>query len=144
MVQDVESQDFDAENLGPTLAALRLASGLTQRQLADRCGVHQTMLARYEQSKVKPSRRNLLRALQALGVTLTELYELRTFFGLMAARRAGARNFDSTTVFLGPFRGGDSDDGFDEAGFLLARAMRLIVSRSREDQPADEPAASAD
>lgn len=53
-----------------TLAGLRLAAGLSQRQLGERCGIGQQHISRYESGKHKPSLDTAHQMAHALGVDL--------------------------------------------------------------------------
>jgi DNA-binding XRE family transcriptional regulator len=53
-----------------TLAGLRLAAGLSQRQLGERCGIGQQHISRYESGKHKPSLDTAHQMARALGVDL--------------------------------------------------------------------------
>jgi transcriptional regulator with XRE-family HTH domain len=55
------------------LAALRRTKGLTQQQLAERVGLHQSQIHRYESGSSEPSMDALRRLALALGVTTDEL-----------------------------------------------------------------------
>ena len=76
--------DFDElhnfEGLGRLLVALRIAKGITQRDLADRSGVHESQVSRDERNEyhgVTVDRAN--RVLEALGVDLrSEVVSLGT------------------------------------------------------------------
>lgn len=57
------------------LVALRKASGLTQQALADRAGLHGTLVRRYEIGKVQPS----IDALRRLAVALSVPADLLLF-----------------------------------------------------------------
>jgi DNA-binding XRE family transcriptional regulator len=62
--------------LGPTLVALRIARGLTQRELAGRLGVHESQVSRDERNEyhgVTVERAS--RILDAMGVRLRSLFE---------------------------------------------------------------------
>lgn len=61
------------ESFGQRLARLRLARGLTQRQLADRSGVSQRMIAYYETHAVAPPADKASAIAKALGVAIEEL-----------------------------------------------------------------------
>lgn len=54
----------------PTLASLRLAAGLSQRQLADRCGVEQPHISRYESGRYEPKINTATCLADALNVSL--------------------------------------------------------------------------
>ncbi len=59
-----EYAEEHGDTLGERIRAHRLASGMTQRDLADRLGVTQQSVARWEQGA--PPRRYMLRAIDAL------------------------------------------------------------------------------
>jgi ribosome-binding protein aMBF1 (putative translation factor) len=53
-----------------TLASLRLAAGLSQRQLADRCGLEQPHISRYESGRYEPKINTASSLAEALEVSL--------------------------------------------------------------------------
>lgn len=55
------------------LASLRRDKGLTQQQLAERVGLHQTQIHRYESGASEPSMDALRRLALTLGVTIDQL-----------------------------------------------------------------------
>ena len=55
------------------LASLRKQNGLTQQQLAERVGLHQTQIHRYESGTSEPSMDALRRLARALAVSVDEL-----------------------------------------------------------------------
>lgn len=57
----------------PTLAALRLAAGLSQQQLAQACGWSQPTIARYESGRHQPTLDNARVLTAALGVDMNTL-----------------------------------------------------------------------
>lgn len=65
-----------------TLAGLRLAAGLSQRQLGERCGLGQQHISRYESGKHKPSIDTAHDMARALGV------DLDTYFSAWQATAA--------------------------------------------------------
>ena len=66
----------------PTLSFLRLAAGLSQRQLGDACGLEQPHVSRYESGKHEPSLTTATRMARALAV------DLETFSRAWEATRA--------------------------------------------------------
>ena len=58
----------------PTLTSLRLAAGLSQRQLGDLCNLQQPHVSRYEAGRVEPSLSMAHAMAQALGVDLGTLH----------------------------------------------------------------------
>jgi DNA-binding XRE family transcriptional regulator len=62
--------------LGTTLVALRIARGLTQRQLAERLGVHESQVSRDERNEYHAiTVERASRILDALGVELRSVFE---------------------------------------------------------------------
>ena len=62
--------------LGYTLVALRIALGMTQRELAQKLGVHETQVSRDERNEYHGiSVERVSRILDALGVRLTSIVE---------------------------------------------------------------------
>jgi transcriptional regulator with XRE-family HTH domain len=59
--------------VGRNFARLRAASGLTQEQLAERCGVSQQYISGLEQGKRNPTVVTLYVIAQGLGVSHVEL-----------------------------------------------------------------------
>lgn len=61
---------------GLTLAGLRLAAGLSQRQLAEACGagIEQPHISRYESGRVEPGLNVAARLASAMGVGLDVLH----------------------------------------------------------------------
>ena len=55
------------------LAALRIAAGLTQQQLADLVGVRMLAIGRWERGQCTPSGENLVKLAHALGVSVEEI-----------------------------------------------------------------------
>jgi len=72
---DVYSRHFDAErqrlfDVPRQLTAAREAAHLTQRQLAEACGIHQSEISRIERGQISPTLDTLARLTAALGVRL--------------------------------------------------------------------------
>jgi len=57
-------------DVADTIRAARLDAGLTQTQLAERCGTSQATLSAYEHGRKTPSAETLSRILAAVGVRL--------------------------------------------------------------------------
>lgn len=88
LVAEIEGTDEGAEQLAegarwvgaqfysgpPTLAALRLARGLSQRQLAEACGLKQPHIARYEAGLHEPRIAIAAKIAHALDVSLDAYY----------------------------------------------------------------------
>lgn len=56
------------------IRVIRKRAGLTQAQLAERAGVNQHHISRWETGQVRPGRENLERVADALGVLPWELH----------------------------------------------------------------------
>jgi len=64
----------EAENVAQIVAAMidrRNELGITQRQLAEMCGIPQSSVARIESCKITPNLDTLLKIMQPLGLTLS-------------------------------------------------------------------------
>jgi transcriptional regulator with XRE-family HTH domain len=62
-------------SIGTKLKALRLQAGMTQVQLAQACGVIQSVLTRYENDLKTPSAPRLAAIAKALGVTVEDILD---------------------------------------------------------------------
>ena len=69
--------EYDALEGEFSLLRARLAAGLTQEELAERMGTKQTVIARLESGRVKPSTRTLERLATATGMRLRIILEPR-------------------------------------------------------------------
>lgn len=58
----------------PTLASLRLAAGLSQRQLGQACGLEQSHVSRYESGRLEPGLVTARAMAQALQVDLDSYF----------------------------------------------------------------------
>ena len=79
---------LNLHGLGTTLVALRIALGLTQRELAERLGVHESQVSRDERNEyhaITVDRAS--RILDALGVELRSAFE-KPIVRLQGSRRA--------------------------------------------------------
>jgi|CXWL01.1.fsa_nt_gi transcriptional regulator with XRE-family HTH domain len=77
-------EDEDPKELGLTLMALRRGVGLTQEQLAGKCRVSPSTVARHEGGEDAPSVVILLRYCRELGLLESEFFEIHR--GLRRAR----------------------------------------------------------
>lgn len=66
----------DRESLGGRLLYLRTLCGLSQRELAKRAGLTNSVISTIEQNKVSPSISSLERLLAGLGVTITQFFSM--------------------------------------------------------------------
>lgn len=62
--------DFEVELIGKLIEA-REATGVTQKELADRCGLAQSAIARVEKMRTMPQVDTLIKILRPLGYKLT-------------------------------------------------------------------------
>ena len=62
--------------LGEEIKRLRAALGLSQEQLADRCGFDRTYISMLERGKRNPSLLNLLRLAEGLETSVSKLTEV--------------------------------------------------------------------
>ena len=61
--------------LGLRIRDLRLAQGLSQEDLADKCGVHRTFMGTVERGESNLSFSNILKVASTLGTSLSALFE---------------------------------------------------------------------
>src|SRR4051794_30122876 len=66
----MEQTPAEIQNLGRWLSLARVRAGLTQQQLAARCGTDQSTISRIEMAQRSPSLDQLLQLAQALAVPL--------------------------------------------------------------------------
>ena len=71
--------DTIEKQFGERVRELRLARGLSQKELAFRAGIHRTYLGGIERRERNPSLRNISAVAEALGVTLSELFLLDAY-----------------------------------------------------------------
>ena len=62
-------------SLGKTICELRKQKQYRQADLADRLGIHQTLVARWDSDKTRPRRKTLERLAEALDVPVQKLLE---------------------------------------------------------------------
>lgn len=63
-------------NTAERLRLARKRKGLTQKQVADRCGIADSAVRKYESGKVRPKMDRLCKLAEALDVSVTELLDL--------------------------------------------------------------------
>lgn len=68
--KDIEEIETIAEIIGAVIEQ-RKSMGLSQRELAEQCGMPQSSVARIESFKTTPNVETLLRIMQPLGLKLT-------------------------------------------------------------------------
>ena len=74
-------------NIGSYIARKRREKNLTQEQLAERLGVSNKTISKWENGKYMPDYSVIEALCQALSITLPELMRQRTACGFMTTRR---------------------------------------------------------
>lgn len=64
----------DMKTFGENLAYERKVAGLTQKELADRMGIKQQQLSRWERNQIEPTVSSIVTIAKALDVTYDELF----------------------------------------------------------------------
>lgn len=64
-------------NLGENLKRARKAAGMTQKELAERLGVYQKDISRWEQNKLTPNAITLAKICKEINVSADEILELK-------------------------------------------------------------------
>lgn len=67
--------DVVCKNFGKKVRTLRLSAGLSQEQLANLCELDRTYIGGIERGERNPALKNIYRLAQALGISLSELFE---------------------------------------------------------------------
>ena len=67
--------DFDKEALGQRLARIRKERGLTQKDVAERTGLIQTLVSDYERGRLRLAADMIVRFAVSLGITTDELLQ---------------------------------------------------------------------
>lgn len=67
--------NFDKESLGQRLARIRKERGLTQKEVAERTGLIQTLVSDYERGRLRLAADMIVRFAVALGITTDELLQ---------------------------------------------------------------------
>ena len=65
------------QQFGERVRELRTVRGLSQEELAFKCGVHRTYLGSIERGERNPSLRNISAIAKALGVDISDLFLFR-------------------------------------------------------------------
>ena len=74
IVADMKS-DMPSKTLGETVRRLREHEGISQEELADRCGLHRTYVGSVERGERNVSLANIVRLAKALNVAPSSLLE---------------------------------------------------------------------
>lgn len=88
--------------VGELLKKTRLDAGMTQKELAEKCGMADSAIRKYESGKVVPKIGTLQKLADALGVSLSELYprefifnsKTQTFEPILAKEKAPQSDVD--------------------------------------------------
>ena len=112
-------------SVGKVIAELRTQRDLTQAELAERVGVSQSYLARWESGRVEPRPKALRKIAQALGVDINELAEERR---AELEKSLGIQDTELLALFQ-EVQNLDNDE-LDALKILL----RGLLSRSRLEQ----------
>lgn len=69
-------EDADAQNwVGDRIRQLRENHGISQEELADRCGIHRTHLSKIERGKISPAVVTLSRIAGALKIKMSSFFD---------------------------------------------------------------------
>lgn len=66
--------------LGKAIRFIRQNAKLTQRQVADKSGIHLTQISDLERGKVNPTHRTIKRLAKGLGVPCSQIFTLEEVF----------------------------------------------------------------
>ena len=127
------------ERLGAAIAARRRAVGLSQKQLAERIGIHEVTLSEWERGLRAPNASKLARVAHALGLVLAELLAIadnRLPVGnlLLEMMKVG----DAAVDFVTPLKGEDDTAravfGLPGDAYRLREQMLEDLSRDGADR----------
>lgn len=76
--------------IGENIKAMRKLSSLTQKQLAEKCGLAEITIRQYESGKREPKIETILKISKALDVPITELTNVSALFKDMVDSSLGA------------------------------------------------------
>ena len=62
-------------NLGKNIKRYRIDAGLTQEEVANKIGAHQTYIGKLELGMINPSTKRLFELSRALGITIPNLFD---------------------------------------------------------------------
>ena len=71
----IEYEKGESQTLGERIRELRKGAGMTQKQLAEKCGTYDSAIRKYEAGKNIPRVDMIKRLADALGVTPAEMLE---------------------------------------------------------------------
>lgn len=118
----------DREILGLTLAAARVAAGMSQRELAAKTDTNASQICRWEQGKQMPGAMVVSRIAQAVGLQTQELYQLYELVVRSYGRRTGKPPAPSAVATLGTrdLKLAISGESRERATHLLTEALAIL------------------
>lgn len=119
--------------LAATLAALRTALGLRQKDLAARAGIHFSQLSRYETGLEQPNSAILHRLLEAAEVSVVDFYRLESLLRSILRSRpsgAGARSSEAPPP-ADSSEQIETDRVAQDVGGMVEQMIRLYLRQSK-------------
>lgn len=111
----------------------RKAAGLTQEQLAERCGLHRTYIGRIEQQRVNVSINNAGRIADALGVSMALLFVDYQDDEILAPRESRDVDADGESKRAGPSAKRDASGGPDVRSAATSTGSSTAQDREVRD-----------
>ena len=124
--------------LATSLRVLREARSLTQKELAEVCGIERNTISKYENGWIQPSRDKLRRMLTALGVDYAALEEAERFITRLGGEPAAEPPAAAAASGAAP-RDRHVRQAAEDLGRSLGRLLELVAGR-----PAGGDAGEAD
>lgn len=75
-----------SRTIGQRMRDIRESKGMTQKQVADKCGMADSAIRRYEAGGANPKLKTLLRIAGALGVSITDLLDVPDEYKISATK----------------------------------------------------------
>lgn len=75
-----------SRTIGQRMRDIRESKGMTQKQVADKCGMADSAIRRYEAGGANPKLKTLLRIAGALGVSITDLLDVPDEYRISATK----------------------------------------------------------
>ncbi|OHV76833.1 cupin domain-containing protein [Rhizobium sp. LCM 4573] len=116
-------QKFD---IGARLNAMRVAAGLSQRQLAERAGVPHAQISNVETNKVSPSVATLRKILNGLGVGMGDFFEPERSPPKGPFFSAGELVDLTSKIATSPISGSDGTPIFRQIGDARAHNLQIL------------------